>query len=82
MAFSSFLRSTPTVSLSRAANFSSSSSDRLKLGISVAKSIQPIKATAIELPPIVQKTRSSGSTKIGINGMFYSDWNYSLFCLF
>ncbi|KAJ0099708.1 hypothetical protein Patl1_20791 [Pistacia atlantica] len=106
MAFSSLLRSTPTVSLSRAADFSSSSSDRLKgscvgfnlntssiFGSSVAsgssslqlsdlwdflcvklcrryvaKSIQPIKATATELPPTVQKTRSSGSTKIGING--------------
>ncbi|KAJ9673093.1 hypothetical protein PVL29_026393 [Vitis rotundifolia] len=33
-----------------------------------ARSLQPIKATATELPPTVQKSRSSGQTKIGING--------------
>ncbi|KAK9275306.1 hypothetical protein L1049_022568 [Liquidambar formosana] len=33
-----------------------------------SKSIQPIKATATEMPPTVPKTRSSGKTKIGING--------------
>ncbi|KAK3221042.1 hypothetical protein Dsin_015012 [Dipteronia sinensis] len=34
----------------------------------VTKSIQPIKATATEIPPIVQKLRKSGNTKVGING--------------
>lgn len=33
-----------------------------------ARSLQPIKATATELPPTVQKSWSSGQTKIGING--------------
>ncbi|XP_058072120.1 glyceraldehyde-3-phosphate dehydrogenase GAPCP1, chloroplastic-like [Magnolia sinica] len=33
-----------------------------------AKSIQPIKATATESPPKVQKLSSSSKTKIGING--------------
>ncbi|KAK0596341.1 hypothetical protein LWI29_014750 [Acer saccharum] len=34
----------------------------------VTKSIQPIKATATEIPPTVQKLRKSGNTKVGING--------------
>ncbi|XVE53422.1 hypothetical protein DITRI_Ditri03aG0001900 [Diplodiscus trichospermus] len=33
-----------------------------------SRSIQPIKATATEIPPTVPKSRSSGKTKIGING--------------
>ncbi|XP_021901428.1 glyceraldehyde-3-phosphate dehydrogenase GAPCP2, chloroplastic-like [Carica papaya] len=33
-----------------------------------SRNIKPIKATATEMPPIVQKSRSSGKTKIGING--------------
>lgn len=33
-----------------------------------ARTIQPIKATATEIPPAVPKSRSSGKTKIGING--------------
>ncbi|XP_021299446.1 glyceraldehyde-3-phosphate dehydrogenase GAPCP1, chloroplastic [Herrania umbratica] len=33
-----------------------------------ARSIQPIKATATEIPPAVPKSRSIGKTKIGING--------------
>ncbi|KAF5477276.1 hypothetical protein F2P56_003926 [Juglans regia] len=32
------------------------------------RSIQPVKATATEIPPTVPKSRSSGKTKIGING--------------
>ncbi|KAL3643125.1 Glyceraldehyde-3-phosphate dehydrogenase gapcp2, chloroplastic [Castilleja foliolosa] len=32
------------------------------------RSIQPIKATATEAPPAVPKSRSSGKTRIGING--------------
>ncbi|KAL2253403.1 UNVERIFIED_CONTAM: Glyceraldehyde-3-phosphate dehydrogenase GAPCP2, chloroplastic [Sesamum indicum] len=35
---------------------------------STARSIQPIKATATEIPPTVAKSRSSGKTKVGING--------------
>ncbi|KAI9159913.1 hypothetical protein LWI28_003238 [Acer negundo] len=34
----------------------------------VTKSIQPIKATATEIPPTVPKLRKSGNTKVGING--------------
>ncbi|KAK2654402.1 hypothetical protein Ddye_014258 [Dipteronia dyeriana] len=34
----------------------------------VTKSIQPIKATATEIPPTVQKLWKSGNTKVGING--------------
>ncbi|CAO2826027.1 unnamed protein product [Amaranthus hypochondriacus] len=30
--------------------------------------LQPIKATATEIPPAVQKSRSGGKTKVGING--------------
>ncbi|EOY14200.1 Glyceraldehyde-3-phosphate dehydrogenase of plastid 2 isoform 3, partial [Theobroma cacao] len=33
-----------------------------------SRSIQPIKATATEIPPTVPKSRSSGKTKVGING--------------
>ncbi|XP_022734082.1 glyceraldehyde-3-phosphate dehydrogenase GAPCP1, chloroplastic-like [Durio zibethinus] len=33
-----------------------------------SRSIQPIKATATEIPPAVPKSWSSGKTKIGING--------------
>ncbi|TYG47667.1 hypothetical protein ES288_D11G358300v1 [Gossypium darwinii] len=33
-----------------------------------SRSIQPIKATATEIPPTIPKSRSSGKTKIGING--------------
>ncbi|XP_038691374.1 glyceraldehyde-3-phosphate dehydrogenase GAPCP2, chloroplastic-like [Tripterygium wilfordii] len=32
------------------------------------RSTQPIKATATEIPPTIQKSRSSGKTKVGING--------------
>uniref|UniRef100_A0A803NUE1 Glyceraldehyde-3-phosphate dehydrogenase n=1 Tax=Cannabis sativa TaxID=3483 RepID=A0A803NUE1_CANSA len=32
------------------------------------KSVQPIKATATEVPPTVQKLKTSGNTKVGING--------------
>ncbi|KAL0443130.1 UNVERIFIED_CONTAM: Glyceraldehyde-3-phosphate dehydrogenase GAPCP2, chloroplastic [Sesamum latifolium] len=35
---------------------------------STTRHIQAIKATATEIPPTVQKSRSSGKTKIGING--------------
>ncbi|GFZ12627.1 glyceraldehyde-3-phosphate dehydrogenase of plastid 2 [Actinidia rufa] len=31
------------------------------------RSVQPLKATAVEMPPAVQKSRSSGKTKVGIN---------------
>ncbi|GMP51775.1 hypothetical protein CsSME_00017874 [Camellia sinensis var. sinensis] len=34
----------------------------------IARSMQPIKATATEMPPTVLKSRSSGKTKVGING--------------
>ncbi|OAP12091.1 GAPCP-2 [Arabidopsis thaliana] len=33
-----------------------------------AKRVQPIKATATEAPPAVHRSRSSGKTKVGING--------------
>ncbi|GMN60631.1 hypothetical protein TIFTF001_029723 [Ficus carica] len=33
-----------------------------------ARTVQPIKATATELPPTVQKAHTGGKTKIGING--------------
>ncbi|PSR95511.1 Glyceraldehyde-3-phosphate dehydrogenase [Actinidia chinensis var. chinensis] len=33
-----------------------------------SRSVQPVKATAVEMPPAVQKSRSSGKTKVGING--------------
>ncbi|CAK9165646.1 unnamed protein product [Ilex paraguariensis] len=36
--------------------------------IAKGRSIQPIKATATEMPPTVQRSRSSGKTKVGING--------------
>ncbi|XAR67255.1 Glyceraldehyde-3-phosphate dehydrogenase (phosphorylating) [Bertholletia excelsa] len=32
------------------------------------RSIQPIKATATEMPPTIRKSHSSGKTKVGING--------------
>ncbi|KAL7217530.1 hypothetical protein ACSBR2_010895 [Camellia fascicularis] len=34
----------------------------------IARSMQPIKATATEMPPTVLKSQSSGKTKVGING--------------
>ncbi|TYH87319.1 hypothetical protein ES332_D01G109300v1 [Gossypium tomentosum] len=33
-----------------------------------SRSIQPIKATATEIPPTIARSRSSGKTKVGING--------------
>ncbi|XP_010417619.2 PREDICTED: glyceraldehyde-3-phosphate dehydrogenase GAPCP1, chloroplastic-like [Camelina sativa] len=33
-----------------------------------ARSVQPIKATATEVPPAVKRSSSSGKTKVGING--------------
>ncbi|XP_043689747.1 glyceraldehyde-3-phosphate dehydrogenase GAPCP1, chloroplastic-like isoform X2 [Telopea speciosissima] len=33
-----------------------------------ARSIQPIRATATEMPPTIRKSPSSGKTKVGING--------------
>ncbi|KAH0921641.1 hypothetical protein HID58_021659 [Brassica napus] len=38
------------------------------LQICNARSVQPIKATATEAPPTVYRSRSSGKTKVGING--------------
>ncbi|KAB2636907.1 glyceraldehyde-3-phosphate dehydrogenase GAPCP1 [Pyrus ussuriensis x Pyrus communis] len=38
------------------------------LQICSARSVQPIKATATELPPTAQRSGSGGKTKIGING--------------
>ncbi|KAK2972046.1 hypothetical protein RJ640_005066 [Escallonia rubra] len=35
---------------------------------SSTQSIQPVQATATAVPPTVQKSRSSGKTKVGING--------------
>ncbi|KFK42362.1 hypothetical protein AALP_AA2G245800 [Arabis alpina] len=32
------------------------------------RSVQPIKATATQVPPVVQRSGSSGKTKVGING--------------
>ncbi|KAL0398974.1 UNVERIFIED_CONTAM: Glyceraldehyde-3-phosphate dehydrogenase GAPCP2, chloroplastic [Sesamum radiatum] len=74
MAFSSsLLRFAPSPVLDADAF---SPSDRFKVcrGIfvlifrkSTTRHIQPIKATATEIPPTVQKSRSSGKTKIGIN---------------
>ncbi|KAF8412675.1 hypothetical protein HHK36_000643 [Tetracentron sinense] len=43
-------------------------SNRLSFLKCSVRSIQPIKATATEIPPTIQKSRSSGKTKIGING--------------
>ncbi|KAK4285659.1 hypothetical protein QN277_002328 [Acacia crassicarpa] len=40
----------------------------LVLQNSCARSIQPIKATATEIPLPVQESRSSGKTRVGING--------------
>ncbi|XVF77846.1 hypothetical protein PTKIN_Ptkin14bG0079900 [Pterospermum kingtungense] len=45
---------------------STTSSSSLQRGY--ARTIHPIKATATEIPPAVPKSRSSGKTKIGING--------------
>ncbi|XP_008226146.1 PREDICTED: glyceraldehyde-3-phosphate dehydrogenase GAPCP1, chloroplastic [Prunus mume] len=38
------------------------------LQICSARSVQPIKATATELPPTIQRSGSGGKTKVGING--------------
>ncbi|XP_043702169.1 glyceraldehyde-3-phosphate dehydrogenase GAPCP1, chloroplastic-like [Telopea speciosissima] len=46
-----------------------------------ARSIQPIRATATEMPPTVLKSRSSSKTKIGINGkLSYTFGLYDLIC--
>ncbi|KAA0062791.1 glyceraldehyde-3-phosphate dehydrogenase GAPCP2 [Cucumis melo var. makuwa] len=44
------------------------SSGSSSLQLRRSHNIQPIKATATELPPTVQKSRSGGKTKVGING--------------
>ncbi|KAG6572481.1 Glyceraldehyde-3-phosphate dehydrogenase GAPCP2, chloroplastic, partial [Cucurbita argyrosperma subsp. sororia] len=43
-------------------------SGSLSLQLRRTQNIQPIRATATEMPPTVQKPRSGGKTKIGING--------------
>lgn len=64
-----------TVAFSRNLNTSSifgtsvpSGSSSSSLQTCAAKSIQPIRATATEIPPTIQKPRSDGNTKVGING--------------
>ncbi|KAL1814166.1 hypothetical protein ACET3Z_024231 [Daucus carota] len=42
--------------------------DSSSLQKSSSRSIQPIQATATELPPTIQKSESGGKTRIGING--------------
>ncbi|KAK4434697.1 Glyceraldehyde-3-phosphate dehydrogenase GAPCP2, chloroplastic [Sesamum alatum] len=42
--------------------------DSSSLQKSTVRSIQPIRATATEVPPTVAKSRSGGKTKVGING--------------
>ncbi|WOH07153.1 hypothetical protein DCAR_0626582 [Daucus carota subsp. sativus] len=42
--------------------------DSSSLQKSSSRSIQPIQATATELPPTIQKSKSDGKTRIGING--------------
>ncbi|XP_074286627.1 glyceraldehyde-3-phosphate dehydrogenase GAPCP2, chloroplastic-like [Silene latifolia] len=93
MAFSSLLRSAPSLTLSDnlrshlsqvnnggfntqvASSFKSHSvifGDALPNASSLRKSkpfcIQPVKATAIDIPPTFQKSKSGGKTKVGING--------------
>ncbi|XP_038900569.1 glyceraldehyde-3-phosphate dehydrogenase GAPCP2, chloroplastic-like [Benincasa hispida] len=46
----------------------SNGASSLQLRSSKSRTVQPIKATATEAPPTIQKTPSSGKTKIGING--------------
>ncbi|KAG6570595.1 Glyceraldehyde-3-phosphate dehydrogenase GAPCP2, chloroplastic, partial [Cucurbita argyrosperma subsp. sororia] len=46
----------------------SSGASSLQLRTSKNRTVQPIKATATEAPPTIQKTPRSGKTKIGING--------------
>lgn len=64
-----------TVGFSRNLNTSSifgtsvpSGSSSSSLQTCAAKSTQPIKATATEIPPTIQKSQSGGNTKAGING--------------
>lgn len=69
------VKGSSTVAFSRNLNTSSifgtsvpSGSSSSSLQTCAAKSIQPIRATATEIPPTIQKPRSDGNTKVGING--------------
>ncbi|KAL8096582.1 hypothetical protein AgCh_037516 [Apium graveolens] len=42
--------------------------DSLILQKSSSRSVQPIQATATELPPTIQRSKTGGKTRIGING--------------
>ncbi|OWM81115.1 hypothetical protein CDL15_Pgr007146 [Punica granatum] len=44
------------------------STGSVSLQTSNRKSLEPIRATATEVPPVIPKSRSSGSIKVGING--------------
>lgn len=69
------VKGSSTAAFSRNLNTSSifgtsvpSGSSSSSLQTCAAKSIQPIRATATEIPPTIQKSRSDGNTKVGING--------------
>ncbi|KAH9677009.1 glyceraldehyde-3-phosphate dehydrogenase GAPCP1 [Citrus sinensis] len=69
------VKGSPTAAFSRNLNTSSifgtsvpSGSSSSSLQTCAAKGIQPIRATATEIPPTIQKSRSDGNTKVGING--------------
>ncbi|KAJ3707788.1 hypothetical protein LUZ61_011493 [Rhynchospora tenuis] len=47
---------------------SSSAFGSLRSSSSHARSVEPVKATATQAPPVVPKSSSGGKTKIGING--------------
>lgn len=69
------VKGSSTAAFSRNLNTSSifgtsvpSGSSSSSLQTCATKSIQPIRATATEIPPTIQKSRSDGNTKVGING--------------
>lgn len=69
------VKGSSTAAFSRNLNTSSifgtsvpSGSSSSSLQTCAAKGIQPIRATATEIPPTIQKSRSDGNTKVGING--------------
>lgn len=46
-----------------------------------SRTIQPVKATATEMPPKTQKSQSIVKTKVGINGMRPDDFYYGQYVL-
>ncbi|KAI3975215.1 hypothetical protein MKX01_029673 [Papaver californicum] len=65
---SSFITGTRTNNVSFGGVNRSVKSAGVQSNVFASRNVQPIRATATEMPPTIQKSSSSGKTKVGING--------------